>query len=175
MRDQLTATMSLDATTQPTRQALAIPGRSGRNKVTGKLKVALEAMVFQAMQRKDAAQHAGLTDHALYYAFRKPHVKAFYFEQLDVLRTSAQARALTRLIELSDQSDNLTAAVAATRTLLNESDQEHSGGTHRAAPGLVVQIINSVGLPHADRKTEHTTQVIDVAAQPPDRSDDGAS
>jgi hypothetical protein len=45
-------------TTLPTRQAAAIPGRSARNKVTGKLRTALDLMVWSGKKRVDAAQEA---------------------------------------------------------------------------------------------------------------------
>jgi hypothetical protein len=61
----------------PTRQALAIQGRSRRGAVTGKLKVALDLMVWENFSRKDAAAKAGLADASLRFAFRKPHVMAY--------------------------------------------------------------------------------------------------
>jgi hypothetical protein len=48
--------------TRPTRQKLAIEGRSRRGAVTGKLKAALEAMVWEGARRPDAAEPAGLAD-----------------------------------------------------------------------------------------------------------------
>jgi hypothetical protein len=70
-----------------TRQARAIEGRSARGQVTGKLRRAIEAMVWEGSCRPDAAAAAGLRDHSVREALRKPHVKAFYRAQLDVLRT----------------------------------------------------------------------------------------
>jgi hypothetical protein len=43
--------------------------------VTGKLLVALTAMVWQGLPRKAAAEHAGISEHGLYKALRKPHVR----------------------------------------------------------------------------------------------------
>jgi hypothetical protein len=70
----------------PTRQAAAIPGRSRRGAVTGKLKTALDLMVWENLKRKDAAAQAGLTDPSLRFAFRKPHVMAYYRAELAALR-----------------------------------------------------------------------------------------
>jgi hypothetical protein len=43
----------------PTRQAAAIEGRSARNRVTGKLRIALEAMIWEGLPRAKAAAKAG--------------------------------------------------------------------------------------------------------------------
>src|ERR1043165_1664625 len=50
---------------QPTRQAIAAKERSGKLTVTGKLKVALDEMLFKGSRRADAAAAAGMTDHGL--------------------------------------------------------------------------------------------------------------
>ena len=44
----------------PTRQAEAVEGRSKRLPVTGKLKVAIEAMIWEGLPRKEAAAKAEL-------------------------------------------------------------------------------------------------------------------
>lgn len=134
--------------TQPTRQALAAKDRSAPLRVTGKLKTAIEAMVWDGACREDAAKVAGMTDHSLRAALRKPHVKRHYLMELDVLRTSARARATFRMVELSEQDDNRAAAVTATRILMNEQDQEVTRGSTQAAPGLVVVIQQAHDMAH---------------------------
>src|SRR6202035_2184841 len=62
----------------PTRQAAAIEGRSRRGAVTGKLKTALDIMVWEGLKRVDAAAKAGLADSSLRAALRKPHVLQHY-------------------------------------------------------------------------------------------------
>ena len=52
--------MSEDLPMVPTRQKLAIAGRSRRGAVTGKLRTALDPMVWENVKRKDAAERAGL-------------------------------------------------------------------------------------------------------------------
>jgi hypothetical protein len=132
--------------TKSTRQAAAIAGRSAPGKVTGKLKLAIEAMVWGGACRADAAKIAGLTDHSLQTALKKPHVKGAYLAELEVLRLSARARAFHRLVELSEQDDNKGAAVAAVRTMVLEGQDELQrgfGGGAAHAPGLVIQIIGA--------------------------------
>jgi hypothetical protein len=135
--------MTSTKTEEPTRQALAIAGRSARNRVTGRLKVAIETMVWSGACRADAARVSGLTDHSLRAALKKPHVKAAYLAELEVLRLSARARAFHRLVELSEQNDNRGAAVAAVRTMVLEGQDEavRGFGTTGQSPGLVIQII----------------------------------
>src|SRR5258708_37862722 len=81
----------------PPRQAAAIPGRSRRGAVTGKLKTALDLMVWDNLKRKEAAEKAGLADASLRFAFRKPHVMAYYRAELAALRENLRARNIHRL------------------------------------------------------------------------------
>jgi hypothetical protein len=83
-------TMTTDLT--PSRQKLAARDRSLPLKVTGRLKVAIEAMVWQAASRKDAAAIAGMTDHSLRQALRRSHVMHHYLRECEVLRQSGKAK-----------------------------------------------------------------------------------
>jgi hypothetical protein len=114
-------------------------------KVTARLKLAIETMVWSGACRADAAKIAGLTDHSLRAALKKPHVKAAYLGELEVLRLSARARAFHRLVELSEQDDNKGAAVAAARTMVLEGQDEAQRGFNGvpSQPGLTIQIITS--------------------------------
>jgi hypothetical protein len=96
-----------------TRQAAAIPGRSRRGTVTGKLKAALDAMVWDGLKRNDAAKAAGLAESSLRFALRKPHVVAYYRAECDALRNSIRARNLHRLDAIADDSKNDMAKVAS--------------------------------------------------------------
>lgn len=80
----------------PPRQALAVAGRSSRGRVTGKLRAAIEAMVWEGSCRPDAAKAAGLKDHSLREALRKPHVRAFSWDGPLVCRPSAEWLARDR-------------------------------------------------------------------------------
>lgn len=111
-------------------------------KISGRNKVAIDAMVYEGLNRKQAAERAGLKDHALYVALSKPHVKAYYMRQLDVLRTSERARNIHALVDVRDTGSNQMATVAAVKALEQMSDETggNAGGT--ASPGVVIQIIN---------------------------------
>lgn len=131
--------MSLDDT-QPSRQALAAKDRSSRLKVSGKLLRALNYMIEEGKPRKEAATLAGMTDHGLREALRRPHVRKWYFEQLDVLRTGERVRNFLALCEVRDQKENHTARVNAIRALEQMEDQQVTARSLPPAPGVVIVI-----------------------------------
>lgn len=114
-------------------------------KVTAKLRTAIDAMVWQGIHRDDAARSAGLTPNALYAALRKPHVKAHYLSECEILRTSGRARRIHRLEEIAEATSNLNASVQAIRTLDAPDNANNPMGSGRSIgvtmPGLVIQII----------------------------------
>jgi hypothetical protein len=94
----------------PARQPIE---RSEPLKVTGRLKHALELMVWSGLARDAAAKEAGLKPHSLYCAFRKSHVLAHYRNECEALRVSGRAKRLHRLDELAAQDENKNAAPAS--------------------------------------------------------------
>jgi hypothetical protein len=81
-------------------------------KVTGKLKAALDAMIWQAARRAEVALIAGMSDHSLRAALRKPHVMAHYLAECEMLRLRGRAKRLHRPDELASQDSNQNAARA---------------------------------------------------------------
>lgn len=126
--------------TQPTRQQLAAEGRTAPGKVTGKLKRAIDLMVWEGLKRAEAAASAGLTDQALYAAFRRPYVKAHYASMLEVLRTSAKARNIHALEEVRDQTDNAMARVNAVKALEQLEDVQHGNSGSMRSAGIVIVV-----------------------------------
>jgi hypothetical protein len=137
--------------TVPTRQAAAIPGRSRRGAVSGKLKTALELMVWSGEKRADAAQKAGLADSSLRFAMRKPHVMAYYRAELDALRNSLRARNLHRLDTIADTSPNHMARVASIKVLEQIADvaEQHQRPGDARSPGVVIVIQQAAPAPAA--------------------------
>jgi hypothetical protein len=134
---------SPDLPTPLTRQAIAVRDRSAPLEVTGRLRKALDLMVWEGQKRDDAAIAARLTVHGIREALRKPHVKAYYLQQLEVLRTSERARNIHALVAVRDRATNQAAVVHSVRTLEQMADD---GARERpAAPfaGLVVQIVTA--------------------------------
>jgi hypothetical protein len=130
-------------TALPTRQAAAIEGRSGRMRVTGKLRMAIEAMIWEGLPRKEAAAKAGLADSSLRFALRKAHVLAFHNAELAALRTSLRARNVHRLDTIADNSGNDMARVASIKALeqmADVADHQHPGG-QSAMPGVQIVIM----------------------------------
>ena len=124
-------------------------------RITGKNKAAIDAMVWQGLKRADAAQVAGLKDHALYVAMTKPHVKAYYLSQCEMLRTSGRARRIHRLNDMVEQNDNKAAVINAALALESMgNDQASVSAQQKQSPGVVIQIINAPAQPVV-RTIEH--------------------
>ena len=102
---------------EPTRQAIAVKDRSAPGRVTGKLKAAIERLVWYGDRRPDAATAAGLTDHGLRTALRKPHVLGYLRSELALLREGERPRNVHRLVELREHDENRNAAVKAIQVL----------------------------------------------------------
>jgi hypothetical protein len=136
-------------TALPTRQAAAVEGRSKRLRVTGKLRVAIEAMIWEGLTRKDAAAKAGLADSSLRFAMRKSHVMAHFNAELANLRTSLRARNVHRLDDIAHKSANDMARVQAVKTLEQLADvaeQNHRPG-QTTTPGIQIVIVQRVPAP----------------------------
>ena len=107
-------------------------------------------MVWLGMARKEAAHAAGLTEHALYSGLRRPHVKAFYLRELDVLRTSERAKSIHRLVDLRDAANNMV-AIQAIRTLERmDDDAERRPAATQHGPGLQIVIVQGDAKPTVD-------------------------
>lgn len=129
--------------TLPTRQKLAIPGRSRRNDVTGKLKEALHTMVWDAKSRKDAAEAVGLKDRSVRDALKKPHVAAFLNAEMAARRLSSRAKNLQHLDDIAADSKNDVARVAAIKTmeLIDVAAIEQNRPGAPQLPGLQIIIV----------------------------------
>jgi hypothetical protein len=134
---------------QTSRQALAAKDRSLPGRVTGRLRRAIDMMVWEAADRKTAAQAVGMSDHSVREAFRKAHVIQYYREQCEVLRESGRAKRLHRLDALASQDVNRNAAVQAIRVAEQLGDVETARGSYgpSAQPGLVIVIENKAAPP----------------------------
>jgi hypothetical protein len=137
---------------QPTRQAIAAQDRSLPNRVTGRLRRAISEMVWSGACRADAARAAGMTDHSLRAALRKPHVIQHYRSELGVLRESTRAKVHHRLEELAMQDDHKAAAVKACQVLEQIADDPMHGGVRGipVSPGLVIVVQGTSPLPAHD-------------------------
>jgi hypothetical protein len=126
--------------TASTRQSEAIDGRSAPLKVTGKLKTAIEQMVWHGARRAEAAEIAGLKDHSLRAALKKVHVMAFYHDELRILRESTRAKNFHRLDGIAEDSPNTMARVAAIKTMEAVSDPIASVAHGQALAGWTIDL-----------------------------------
>ena len=102
--------------------------RSKARNVTGRLKVAIDLMVWEALPYSEAAKAAGLTTRALRKALDRPHVCAYLAGGKAQLRASEGPRTLHRLVQLAHQDRNANAAVAACKAIENIPDNRNSPG-----------------------------------------------
>jgi hypothetical protein len=132
----------------PVSQAVAARDRSAPYKVSGKLLTALHAMVWSGCTRREAAERSGMSEHGLWSALKKAHVRSWYLAEIDVLRTSERARNIHALVDVRDTADNSMARVSAVKTLEAISNVEAArGGSATTAPGLVIQIVSNDPVP----------------------------
>jgi len=100
--------------------------------------------VWEKLTRSEAGKRAGLAEHSMREAFRKPHVIAYYRAGCDALRENVTAKHIHNLDTIADASRNDMARVASIKALAQMADEADTG--RRGAvqtPGM--QIL----LPHA--------------------------
>jgi len=127
-------------------------GKAPALKVTGRLRTAIEAMVFEGATRPEAAEIAGMQDKSLRSALTKSHVLAYLNEQMEVLRTGARPKALNRIINLVDKSGSDRVRLDAARYIDGMDRTVHQQGSQ-----VNVQVNNRIELPG---------YVIDLSAYP---------
>ncbi len=116
-----------------------------RPRLERKLKLALDNMALQGMRWQDAARAADYSTASMWRALQSSHTQAYLRQQRQVFRASLVDEATFRMRELSQQDDNMAAAVTATRALMNEHDQEDSRTVVRSSPGLQIVIVHASG------------------------------
>jgi len=106
------------------------------------VKQAIDMMVHEGSHRDDAAKAVGMLPKSLYKALAKPHVKRYFNQQLEVLRTAARARNFHRLEAIREQDSNPMAAVNAIKTLEGmAAEQEANPASHvKPLPGLIIVV-----------------------------------
>ena len=149
----------------PTRQAIEAKDRSAPLKVTGKLKVAIEQMVWHGARRAEAAEKAGMKDHSLRAALRKAHVMAHYHSELGVLRESTRAKNFHRLDDIAEVSPNAMARVAAIKTMENISEPLRSVASGQPLAGWVIMLdepATGLSVRIASQPRQHQGNLVDV-------------
>jgi transposase-like protein len=116
------------------------PHKPAQRRISAQVRAAIDAMVWQGLNRAQAAQAAGLKDNSLYVAMRKPEVKRYYLDELDVLRTSERARNFHTLCEVRDQTSNQMARVNAIAAMNAEQSDGITAAGQRQSPGVTIII-----------------------------------
>jgi|SRR5215468_3346948 len=141
--------MTDDVTTQPGQQLTAQQGKqadkSPKNGIGGRLKAALDDMVWNGTKWDEAARKANLTTRSMRMSMQKPHVLRYIRAQRGVVLAQSSAKTFHRLAELRDQDENRNAAVAAARALeamTNEAfgDKPALSISSRGAAGYVIDL-----------------------------------
>jgi hypothetical protein len=110
-----------------------------RVEIRGKLRHALDAMVWEGLEYNEAARKFNFHVRSMRNALSRPAVQAYLRAERVVLRESMSPRNIHRLREIRDAADNMP-AVQAIRTLEGMGDDQHAGTSKQSLPGLVVQI-----------------------------------
>jgi hypothetical protein len=129
--------------------------------LTDKQKALVEAMAFEGLDRKQAAEAAGITDETARISLLKPHVLAHLNECMEVLRTSARPRALRKMSDLLEAKTERIQFEAA-KYLDGMDRPSHAVG----AAQVNVQINNSVTVETPgyviDLRPDHFEQVEQI-------------
>ena len=138
----------MPSTSLPVRDDNPVSPRDTRTlRIQGKLKAALDKMVWEGLEYADAAKEVKFSVASMRKAFSRPHVLAYVRAERQVLRESLSPRNIHRLREIRDAADNMP-AIQAIRTLEQLGDETHaaaSGATH--SPGITIRIINHAPSP----------------------------
>ena len=132
---------------EPTSRQLARREASAPGRVTGKLRVACDAMVYDGLPLDEAAKAADLPTRRLRLALAKPHVLQYLRREREVLRASVSGSNILELDRIKRSSRNDNARVNAIKTLEQLGDEQQTTA-NRASPGLVVVIQNTSVTPH---------------------------
>jgi hypothetical protein len=135
--------------------------RSKPKQVTGRLKTALDLMVWEGAPYDEAAKAVGLAARSMRKALERPHVLAYLAAGKKQLRASESARILRRLVILAHQDDNKNAAVAACRAVEHIPEEEGPRHGQAQVPGFVIVLREQQALSPAGAPV-----VIEAAPEP---------
>jgi hypothetical protein len=132
--------------------------------VKGRVKAALDLMVYQGTPWNEAAIQVGLTTQSMRLALCRPHCLKYLRETKYVFREAISAANPMRLARIADQTDNHAAAVNAIRTLERMNDDDTGSSSARPAPGFALVIVQ--------QGTTPSTTLIEAVANKPDNNSD---
>jgi hypothetical protein len=123
----------------------AIPAKQER--ISGRIRIAVDAMVLDALPRAKAAAKAGISEHGLYKALRKPPTMAYMRAQMQMLRESAASRTIAKAEKLMDEAASehvqadMTKWLAGLEGIAPVQRIENTHIHRNTQPGLVMNFI----------------------------------
>ena len=143
--------------------AAALRKQNKEPKITDKQRMLIDLMVHEGMDRKRAAEAAGITDETARLAMRNPQVLAYLNEEMEVLRTGARPRALRKMAQLVDEAKTERIQFEAAKYLDGMDRPSHAVGATqvnvqinndvKVTPGYVVKLVRGEAKP--TRQIEH--------------------
>lgn len=114
-----------------------------RTRITGRLKVALDLMVWgdqtgKPLDYTEAGRTVNISARSMRRSLERPLVRQYLYQQGQVFRASLTPRSLWHLDQISAQRVNMNAAVAACRTVLGQEEQSRSDPS--VSPRLTIVI-----------------------------------
>jgi hypothetical protein len=126
-------------------QPATLPRSETRSdRITPKVRAAIEQMVWNGLPFDQAAQVAGMHVAAMRKALNRPHVMALLKSEMQVLRSSEHPRSIHRLAQIRDAANNMPAVVAAKHLL--ETEQTNSNSSSNTSPGVTIRILNQTAV-----------------------------
>jgi hypothetical protein len=105
----------------PATKSVSVPDASGKERrISGKLKVACDAMVWEGTPWQEAAAAANMQVRSMRKALEKPHVKSYLRQQRRDFAAAASATNLHRALQIRDQDSNPMAALHAAKAIEND-------------------------------------------------------
>jgi hypothetical protein len=103
------------------------PSKPGR--VSGKLKIALDAIIFEGAEMDASAKKAGITTRAVRLAMAKPHVIGYMRTQRATLVNELSASNVHHLRTMRAESPNQMVRLGAVRTIEDIADGRGGRGS----------------------------------------------
>jgi alkanesulfonate monooxygenase SsuD/methylene tetrahydromethanopterin reductase-like flavin-dependent oxidoreductase (luciferase family) len=121
----------------------ALPEEVDTIGVTGKIRVAIEAMIFAGKTTKEAAEIAEMPVKSLYTMLGQSRYAQAYTRALEVRRTAERSRNVHVAAQIRDDGRNEQARIAAMRFLEGQGERGSSGPVSisvNVSPGWVIDL-----------------------------------
>ncbi len=164
---------SVAITEQPRPPANGARDRSERQRVTGKLRDALDLVVNEGLDPYEAAQKLGMHARSMRLALNKRHVLTYLRGAREVFRLQASAQNIHHAVELRANAKNEMARLGAMKFIEGVEDTQQSAAARQQAPGFIVQVVVQAPVSTQDRQTQ-SKPLIEHASGAHEPTDDSA-